>query len=140
MENIDSLDLFIDLSASYGRIHKRVDRSLGFLHGLGVNDFIVMHQLAHAPDRTLSRIELADLVGLSASGVTRLLNPMDKNGLIKKQAHARDARVSLVQLTNTGLKLYNNAAQSLRDSLAATASKVSDSQKDTLLTIMRKLS
>ncbi len=42
-----------------------------------------------------------------------LLNPMEKIGLVSKEANPRDARVSLVELTVTGLKTYQQASNTL---------------------------
>jgi DNA-binding MarR family transcriptional regulator len=47
-------------------------------------------------------VDLAEKVGLTASGVTRLLVPMEKIGLVKRQANKQDARVSFVVLTPVG--------------------------------------
>ena len=60
-----------------------------------------MSALNEASTHSLKRIDLAEQVGLSASGVTRMLLPMEKIGLISKEEGARDARVSLVQALAT---------------------------------------
>lgn len=73
-----------------------------------------MHRLSQAPGNTMRRIELAESIGLSASGVTRLLLPMEKIGLVSKEANPRDARVSLVKMTDTGLQLFNDALASFQ--------------------------
>ncbi|MCW9026764.1 MAG: MarR family winged helix-turn-helix transcriptional regulator, partial [Thiovulaceae bacterium] len=63
--------------------------------------------------KTMRRIDLADKVGMSASGITRLLNPMEKIKIVKKEINARDARVSFVKITIAGEELYNNALKSV---------------------------
>ena len=57
----------------------------------------------------MRRIELAESVGLTASGVTRLLLPMEKIRLIEKERNPRDARVSLVKLSATGQQILSEA-------------------------------
>lgn len=81
-------------------------------HGISFTEFLVLRQLSRAPDKKLRRIDLAQQVGLSASGVTRLLNPMQKVGLISKEELARDARVSLVALTAAGESIFKDASAS----------------------------
>lgn len=68
-----------------------------------------MYHLDGMSNKCMRRIDLAEQVGLSASGVTRLLNPMEKNHLVQKESNPRDARVSLVKLTNTGEQLLAEA-------------------------------
>ena len=104
-------------------LNSKVQRKLGSAlsaHGLGVSEFLVLTQLEVAPGQTLRRVDLAQKVGLTASGVTRLLNPMEKIGLVEKSASSRDARVSLVALSSSGKRVLgeveaavNDAAQSL---------------------------
>jgi len=104
-------------------LHSKLHRNLGgclSAHGLGVSEYLVLNQLHNAPNQTLRRIDLAERVGLTASGVTRLLNPMEKVGLVEKAASTRDARVSLVALSSAGKRTLeeagvavNHAAQSL---------------------------
>ncbi len=50
----------------------------------------------------MRRIDLANAIGVTASGITRLLLPMEKIGLVKREAHAGDARVSYVTITKSG--------------------------------------
>ena len=92
-----SLDLFIHLAKAKTVVSRRLDNRLSF-HGLGFNDFIILYHLSQAPHGKLRRIDLAEKVGLTASGVTRLLLPMEKIGLIKKEANEHDARISYVSL------------------------------------------
>jgi len=81
-----------------------------------------MYHLCQSPNGTLRRIELSELVGLSASGVTRLLAPMEKIKLVKKESNRRDARVSLVKLTDTDMEILADAMTTFRQS-ATTATK-----------------
>lgn len=104
-------ELIITLAALNSHILKNVDRKLS-AHGISFSEFLVMYHLSGAPDMTMRRIELAERVGLSASGVTRLLNPMEKIGLVQKEIAPRDARVSLVKLSQTGKRLFNDAMTS----------------------------
>ncbi|KAA3611346.1 MAG: MarR family transcriptional regulator [Calditrichaeota bacterium] len=93
-------------------INKRFDAHLG-VHGISFSEFIIMFHLSIAPQQKLRRIDLAGRVGLTASGITRLLAPMEKIGLIEKETNQRDARVSLVRLSNTGTKILGEASLTL---------------------------
>jgi DNA-binding MarR family transcriptional regulator len=91
---------------------KKIDRSMS-AHGISYSEFIVLLHLDRAPEKSMRRIDLAEKVALSASGVTRMLKPMEKIGLVTKEANARDARVSLVKLTDAGMRIVNEAKASL---------------------------
>jgi DNA-binding MarR family transcriptional regulator len=99
----NSLKFILNLTRIQSLLHRRFDGGLG---GLGLSEFMILYHLACAPDKKLRRIDLAGKVGLTASGVTRLLLPMEKIGLINKETNPNDARVSFVMLAPGGkLKL-----------------------------------
>ena len=103
-----AMKLVMDLSSLQSKILKRIESQFS-MHGISFTEFQVMARLDSAPDQTMRRIELAESVGLSASGVTRLLAPMEKRKLVQRQANKRDARVSLVQLSDMGEQLFKDA-------------------------------
>lgn len=63
----------------------------------------------------MRRNELAERVGLSPSGITRLLNPLEKIGLVEKESNPRDARVSLVTLSGSGRQVFEEAKTSFSE-------------------------
>ena len=60
-------------------------------------------QLSEAPERRLRMTELADRVLLSRSGLTRLADRLERDGLLTRQACPSDARGTLAVLTDAGL-------------------------------------
>jgi DNA-binding MarR family transcriptional regulator len=94
-----TLSFFISLSRIETVLSRRLDAKLG---GLGWSDFLILHALSIAPEGRMRRVDLADAIGLTASGITRLLLPMEKIGLIRREAHAGDARVSYVAIAPGG--------------------------------------
>ncbi len=100
MKNINSSMKFcLDIAKFQTKLSRRLDSHLG---GLGFNELIILYLLSQSDEQKMRRIDLAEKIGLTASGVTRLLLPMEKIGLIKKEMNKRDARVSLVKLTSAG--------------------------------------
>ncbi|OCA68129.1 MarR family transcriptional regulator [Chryseobacterium artocarpi] len=79
------------------------------VHGLGFNDFVILYILSTASEDKMRRIDLAEKIGLTASGVTRLLNPLEKIGLVSRETNERDARVSYVVITPNGKKIFEEA-------------------------------
>lgn len=82
------------------------------VHGLGFHDFVILYILSTSSESKMRRIDLAEKIGLTASGVTRLLNPLEKIGLVAREANDRDARVSYVVITPTGKKIFEEAMTS----------------------------
>ena len=103
-----SVKLIIHLAKINAVMSRRFDNGLG---GLGFNEFIVLFHLSLADEEKLRRIDLAEKLGLTASGITRILLPMEKIGLIKKEAHDRDARVSWVLLASGGKRKLAEALE-----------------------------
>lgn len=89
----------IDLARIQAILNRRFDSGLG---GLGLSEFIILLHLNEAGAAGMRRIDLAERIGLTASGVTRLLSPMEKIGLVKREANRDDARSSLVMIAPGG--------------------------------------
>ena len=107
----------VELWLSSERLATRVDHSCGAVHGIGYTEFMVLLQLSQAPGERMRRIDLANAIGRSASGVTRLLRPMEKIGLVERDRSERDARVSLVCLTQSGRRIFQDSLKTV-DALA----------------------
>lgn len=106
-----SLEVCLRIAKAYATISRRFDTTLGGLHGISFSDFQLLHQLNRTPGHRLRRVDLAERLGLTASGVTRSLLPLEKIGLVTRQADARDARVGYAVLTAAGRRLLNDASE-----------------------------
>lgn len=74
-------------------------------HGISYNEFMILYHLGEAEDEKMRRIDIAEKVGLTPSGVTRMLVPLEKTGLVRKEVNSRDARVSYVKLAPGGKRI-----------------------------------
>lgn len=110
---------------------KRMDANLS-IHGISLSEYQVLHHLSCSAASTLPRVELARLVGLTASGVTRMLAPMEKIGLVGKESHPRDARLSLVKLTKAGANLYQDASQTVGQVADSIVGSLTKAQQEAL--------
>jgi len=100
-----ALQFILDLAKAKTIAQRRFDARLG--GGIGLNEFMILFILAEAGDEKMRRIDLAQAVGLTASGVTRLLAPMEKIGLIQREANPADARISYVALASGGKRILS---------------------------------
>jgi DNA-binding MarR family transcriptional regulator len=104
-----ALKFFLNLTMVQSLIFKRFDSKLSS-HGISLNEFVILYHLGEAADEKLRRVDLAEKIGLTASGITRMLTPLEKLGLVKREANSRDARVSYVKLANAGKKILNESS------------------------------
>ncbi|WP_084299291.1 MarR family winged helix-turn-helix transcriptional regulator [Dyadobacter tibetensis] len=100
--------MIINLNTAQAYLIKKMDSALG-IHGITLNDFTIFLHLSNAPEEKMRRVDLAEKVGLTASGITRVLLPLEKLGLVRKEAHSRDARVSYVKLAPAGKRILNES-------------------------------
>jgi DNA-binding MarR family transcriptional regulator len=107
----NALEFCLRMARAWAVILRRLDNVLSGLHGISFNDFMVLYYLQKAPGMRLRRIDLAERLGLTASGVTRTLLPLEKLGLVGREADARDARVGYATLTKAGQKLLSHALE-----------------------------
>ncbi len=93
---------------SYLRGHAATSRALNARlvaeHGLTLNDYEVLLLLSRAPGHFLKRVELARSVLLTPSGITRLLDGLERAGYVEKGQCDSDARVTYAVVTEAGLE------------------------------------
>lgn len=103
------LALTLSLARAQATMVRRLDQVLGAYHGISFSDFMLLNSLARAPGGRMRRVDLAERQGLTASGVTRTLLPLEKIGLIERQQDPRDARVAYAAISASGRELLANA-------------------------------
>ena len=95
------------------RVHsalaKRLDAQLESEHDLPLSSYEVLITLQAAPDRRLRMAELADRVLLSRSGMTRLVDRLERDGLLARDTCTSDARGCFAVLTDAGDELLGRA-------------------------------
>lgn len=133
-----TMNLALELATMSAQLNKRVDSPLSF-HGISFTEFLVMHHLSLVNEQCMRRVDLANKIGLSASGITRLISPMEKIGLVQKQKNPRDARVSLVKLTEGGKRILSEAETTFEQSCNAAFKNLNDSEVEQLKDLATKL-
>ena len=94
---------------AHAKVVRRLEAELLLEHHLPLASYDVLVQLSEAPDRRLRMTELADRVLLSRSGLTRLADRLEREGLIERQTCESDARGTLAVLTGAGLARLREA-------------------------------
>jgi DNA-binding MarR family transcriptional regulator len=109
------LDAWVSFLRSHSALTRELSVQLQREHGLTLNDYEVLLHLARSETRMMRRVDLAESVLLTASGITRLLDGLERAGFVCKETCESDARVSYAKLTDEGFeKLRAAGATHLR--------------------------
>jgi DNA-binding MarR family transcriptional regulator len=98
---------------------RRLSVDLQAQHGLTINDYEALYVLSRAEGRRMKRVELAQRLVLTPSGITRLLEGLEQAGLVERAACDSDLRVVYAQLTDAGGAKLDEASCSHVGSLRA---------------------
>lgn len=104
------LEVWRTFLRAHSRITRRLETDLLAAHDLPLAEYDVLVQLVQAPDRRLRMTELADRVLLSRSGLTRLVDRLEREGLVQRVACRSDARGLFAVLTPAGLDRLRTAS------------------------------
>jgi len=134
------LEAWVSFLRSHAAITRELSAQLQREHGLTLNDYEVLLLLSHADGRRLRRVDLAERTVLTASGITRLLDGLERAGYVEKARCDSDARVTYAQLTEVGLeKLEVAGLAHLRGIEELFVSRYSGSELATLSDLLSRL-
>lgn len=107
-----------------GRYHEEALYSLALIYSIASNDlsvylkdfdltpakFNVLMVIKHQGKKDgISQVEISKALIVTASNMTRLLDKLEKEGLIQRSAHGGDRRVNLIKISDKGSKLLDRA-------------------------------
>jgi DNA-binding MarR family transcriptional regulator len=105
------------------RVHsalaKQLDAELAAEHDLPLSSYEVLITLRSAPGRRCRMAELAECVLLSRSGTTRLVDRLEKEGLLERDTCDSDGRGTYAVLTDAGEQLLARARPTHLDGIRA---------------------
>ena len=134
------LQAWIRFLRAHASLTRRMSARLERDHGLTLNDYDVLVQLAGADGQRLRRVDLARSVLLSPSGITRLLDGLERAGWVEKGLCPGDARVTYAVLTDTGRAKFREAQSShLADVEAEFGSRFSAEERGALSGMLAQL-
>ena len=127
------------LLRAHATLMRRLDRDLEGETGLALADFDVLAQLANAGGE-LRMTELANRALISRSGMTRRINRLVDEGLVRRFAAQKDARGVCVVLTDEGMaRLSETAPVHLREISKLFVDKLNDSELAVLARALSKV-
>jgi MarR family 2-MHQ and catechol resistance regulon transcriptional repressor len=87
----------------------QVERDLGATIGIPFTWFGVLLRLARSPEHKLRMTDLAAQIGLSTSGLTRLVDRVEAAGYVRREACPSDRRSAYAVLTEEGEQIVRAA-------------------------------
>jgi DNA-binding MarR family transcriptional regulator len=97
-----AVEAFVGLLKGHAGTTRELSADLSANHGLTINDYECLLLLSRAENQSLRRIDIASRLLLTASGVTRMLDGLEREGYVEKGSCASDARVTYAVLTDRG--------------------------------------
>jgi DNA-binding MarR family transcriptional regulator len=107
-----AIDTWVRLLRGHAAARRKLSAELHSVHRLTVNDYEALLLLSRSKDNVMRRVDLAEALQLTASGVTRLLDGLEEHGLVEKATCSSDARVTYAKLTKTGREKLRKASSS----------------------------
>jgi DNA-binding MarR family transcriptional regulator len=107
----DELGAWRGLLRVHASMTRALDAELTRAHDLPLSSYEVLLFLADAPEGRLRMAELADGVLLSRSGLTRLVDRLEKTGLLERERCSDDARGWFATITPKGRELFADARE-----------------------------
>jgi MarR family 2-MHQ and catechol resistance regulon transcriptional repressor len=78
-------------------------------YGLAPAEFEVLLQLARTPDQAMRMTDLAAQTPLTTSGITRVVDRLERDGLVERRACPTDRRGAFAAITPNGLSRLDEA-------------------------------
>jgi DNA-binding MarR family transcriptional regulator len=128
---MSAVDEFLAIRRAVSAWENRAAAALGGAHGLSVSDFAVLHHLVDAPGNRLRRVDLAERLALTPSGITRLLNPLERRGLVRRE-DGHDARATYAVITKHGGILVKSARETMGTFATAVLRQLSERERTSL--------
>jgi DNA-binding MarR family transcriptional regulator len=125
---------------AHAALTRQLSARLEAEHGLTLSDFDVLAQLYFAPEHALRRVDLSRQVLLTASGITRLLDRLERAGCVTKRSCDTDARVTYAVLTDEGVRKFEAArASHVADLAELFGSRLSEAERRQLDDLLARL-
>jgi DNA-binding MarR family transcriptional regulator len=113
--NEEELAAWRGMLRAHAELTRELDAQLAREHKLPLSSYEVLLFLADAPEGRMRMAELAESVLLSRSGLTRLVDRLEREGLLKRERCESDARGYFAEITPKGRRLFDAARRTHLD-------------------------
>ena len=110
-QQVSAVEAWARLVRGHAAATRELSARLVVEHGLTINDYGALLSLSRAEEGRMRRVDLAEDLLLTASGVTRLLVGLEGAGYVERAACASDRRVTYAVLTDAGREKLQEASE-----------------------------
>lgn len=110
LRTTDASETFSALWATLSRLRDVLAREMTDEAGLPFEHYLILLTLAEADDQ-MRPSELADILPITRSGVTRLIDRLERDGIVERRSCATDGRGRVVGLTPAGQEVFRQAGR-----------------------------
>ena len=134
------LGAWAGLMRTHAALTRALDADLETAHGLPLTSFEVLMHLADEDGQRLRMSDLADRVLLSRSGLTRLVDRLESQGLLERATCKSDARGSYAVLTAAGAERLRAARATHRAGVRERfLTRLTEEEQDLLAGVFERL-
>ncbi|MDX6666400.1 MAG: hypothetical protein QOG68_2606 [Solirubrobacteraceae bacterium] len=138
--SLSELRAWRSLARAHACLVKRLDAQLEAEHGLPLTSYEVLLRLAESDDGKMRMHDVATSVLLSRSGLTRLIDRLERDGLVARCSCENDARGAYAVITDTGRsKVAAARAAHLAGVRALFVAHYTEAELDVLGTLLDRL-
>jgi DNA-binding MarR family transcriptional regulator len=135
-----TLDVWVRLLRGHAALTRELNAQLVSEHELTINDFEALLLLSKTEYGALRRVDLAEQLVLTPSGVTRLLDGLERSGFVEKAPCPTDLRVTYAVITDAGRERLAAAATAHLEAVrAAFEERFSEPELATLRELLGRL-
>jgi DNA-binding MarR family transcriptional regulator len=94
-------------------ISEAIERDLRSKTGLSLAQYEVLLRLTDAPEGKLRMVDISERICVSKSGVTQLVDRLEKVGLVARESSRSDRRLTYAKITRAGREALRRAQPEL---------------------------
>lgn len=134
------LDAWRALLHAHAAAIAAIEERLAAAGSVPLTSYDVLLELSAAPGRKLRMADLAERVVLSRSGLTRLVDRLEREGYLRREASTEDRRGTLAALTDAGRQALREAWPTYAAGIrAAFAEFISDEEAAVLTEVLTRV-
>lgn len=108
-------------------------------HGTSQGRFTILMLLENCSESDLSPSDLAEMSGVSRASITELLGGLEKSGMVKRQADARDRRAKFIRITKKGKSFLEKMLPAHFTWMARVMQNLSEKERHELIRLVSKI-
>lgn len=111
LRSTEASETYRSLWATVTQVHDVLAREMEDETGLPFERYRILLLLARADNEALRPSELADALPITRSGVSRLIDRLERDGIVERRSCAADGRGRFVGLTPRGEEVFRHAGR-----------------------------